>query len=109
MVRILITDQTKDDLKSIKNYIQKDSYQNSIKVVQTILEKLQLLEKHAEIGKIIAHTSAGPLRQILVYRYRIIYRMQNNVLKFLQFIIALYCCQIIQALENILKIKINLC
>ena len=83
MVRMLITNQAKDDLKSIKNYIQKDSYQNSIKVVQTILEKLQLLEKHFEIGKIIAHTNAGPLRQILVYKYRIIYRVQNDILEVL--------------------------
>jgi addiction module RelE/StbE family toxin len=83
MVKVRITKQAKEDLKNIKNYIQKDSYQNSIKVVQTIFEKLQLLEQHPEIGKTIAHTNTGSLRQILVYRYRIIYRLQNNVLEVL--------------------------
>jgi hypothetical protein len=36
MVKIFITQQAKEDLKNIKVYIQKDSYQNSIKVLQTL-------------------------------------------------------------------------
>ena len=78
MVKILITKQAKEDLRNIKDFIQKDSYQNSIKVLQSILEKIETLEKFPEIGKIIARTSTGPLRPILVYSYRIIYRFENN-------------------------------
>ncbi len=78
MVKIFITQQAKEDLKNIKVYIQKDSYQNSIKVLQTLVEKIKILEKYPEIGKVIARTSSGPLRQIMVYSYRIIYRIENN-------------------------------
>ncbi|MBS1918103.1 MAG: type II toxin-antitoxin system RelE/ParE family toxin [Bacteroidetes bacterium] len=83
MVKVRITQLAKEDLKSIKLYIQRDSYQNSIKIIETILDKLQLLEQYPEIGKIIAHTNNGPLRQIIVYKYRIIYRFQNNTVEVL--------------------------
>ena len=78
MVKVFVTRQAKEDLKNIKAFIRKDSYQNSIKVVQTIFEKIKVLEKYPEIGKVIAHTIIGPLRQIMVYNYRIIYRIHNT-------------------------------
>jgi toxin ParE1/3/4 len=83
MVEVVITDLAKEDLKNIKLYIQKDSYQNSIKIVETILDKLSVLRKYPEIGRVIAQTNSGPLRQIIVYRYRIIYRFQNNIIQVL--------------------------
>jgi hypothetical protein len=46
MVKIFITKQAKEDLKNIKSFIQKDSYQNSIKVVHTIIDKIKILEKY---------------------------------------------------------------
>jgi len=83
MVKIFITKQAKEDLKNIKSFIQKDSYQNSIKVVHTIIDKIKILEKYPEAGKIIADASAGKLRQIIVYSYRIIYRIEKNQLQVL--------------------------
>jgi toxin ParE1/3/4 len=83
MVKIFITLHAKEDLKNIKTFVQKDSYQNSIKVVKTILEKIQVLEKYPGIGKIIAQTNLGALRQIIVYSYRIIYRIENDAVQIL--------------------------
>ena len=75
MGQLIFSPQSKEDLKNIYDYIKKDSTVNAKKVRNTIIEESKKLLKFPEIGREIIKTSKNSIRQILVYRYRIFYRI----------------------------------
>lgn len=78
---IVFAEQAKNDLLNIQAYIRRDSYQNSIQVIKNIFERIELLKKHPEAGRIILKNKNVILRQLLLYKYRIIYRLVDNTIE----------------------------
>jgi toxin ParE1/3/4 len=72
------TISAKNDLKDIKDFIKKDSIFYSEKVVSEIVEKTKKLNDFPEIGRIVPELSDEKVREIIVYSYRIIYKICSD-------------------------------
>jgi len=75
---INLSAQAKKDLKNIHSFIKKDSSYSAVLVTDTILEKISILKKYPEIGRVVLRKNQIVLRQILVYKFRIIYLVRED-------------------------------
>jgi len=63
------------DLKSIHDYIKRDSKYYAQKVSQDIIEKTEILNNFPEIGRIVPEINDNNIRDLLIYSYRLIYEV----------------------------------
>lgn len=77
ILNVKIRKRAKRELKSIRNYISKDSIFYANKTVNEIIEKLQMLKCFPEIGKQI-ELDGKIVRQIIYKSYRIFYQVNSN-------------------------------
>lgn len=63
-----------EDLKSIFEFISKDSEFYAQKVVNKILFRITVLEQHVRIGKVVRGFENETIRELTEGVYRIIYR-----------------------------------
>ena len=75
MVRINWTVQAKDDLKGISDYISLDSKKYAKLQVLKIISRTQVLKSHLRIGKVVDEIQNQNIRELLLGRYRIIYKI----------------------------------
>lgn len=75
MGRLIFSPIATNDLSSIYKYIRKDSPLNAKNVIRTIKDECRKLIKYPGIGREIIKTSKNSIRQIIVYKYRIFYRV----------------------------------
>jgi addiction module RelE/StbE family toxin len=66
------------DIKSIAEYIERDSLQAACNMVELFFEKATILEKYPLLGKPVPELKVKYLREILVSRYRIIYEVYSE-------------------------------
>jgi toxin ParE1/3/4 len=78
MVQIKITAKAKKDIKSIFKYIKKDSYQNAEMVAEAIIRKIDTLYLKPDFGKIVKEFKNPTIRELKLFKYRIIYRLKTN-------------------------------
>ena len=69
------TDPAKQDLKSIYDYISKDSKFYAQKVSFELVEKSEKLNIFPEIGRIVPEIGDPKIRELLIYSYRLIYEI----------------------------------
>ena len=72
MVQINWTIRAKEDIKNIANYIARDAIYYAEKQIQ------RLYYEYPQIGKPVPEYNVPQLRQILVGKCRIIYRLVND-------------------------------
>ena len=77
MVQIKITAKAKKDIKGIFKYIKKDSYQNAEMVAEAIIRKIETLYIQPDFGKIVKEFNSPNLRELKLFKYRIIYRLKT--------------------------------
>ena len=75
MVRINWTFQAKDDLKSIAEYISKDSKHYAKLQILRIRYKTHVLKSQIYIGRIVPEIDNKNIRELIEGRYRIIYKI----------------------------------
>lgn len=63
------------DLKSIHDYIARDSKYYAKKVSQDIIEKTEILNNFPEIGRIVPEIDDANIRELFIYSYRLIYEV----------------------------------
>jgi len=63
------------DLKSLHDYIARDSKYYAKKVSQEIIEKAGILNNFPEIGRIVPEIDDNNIRELLIYSYRLIYEV----------------------------------
>jgi plasmid stabilization system protein ParE len=78
MGQLIFSQQEKQDIKAIPDYIRTNSPLNVKRVRVAIIDKCKDLVKHPGVGRVIIQTSVTTIRQILVYKYRIFYREIND-------------------------------
>jgi addiction module RelE/StbE family toxin len=78
MVQIKITNKAIKDIKLIYKYILKDSYQNAILVTESIFHKIDTLKTKPDIGKLVREFKNPCIRELKLFKYRIIYRVKNE-------------------------------
>ena len=77
MVQIKITSKAKKDIAVIYKYILKDSFQNAEIVTGSIIKKIDALKKQPDFGKIVKEFNNASIRELKLFKYRIIYRLKN--------------------------------
>ena len=75
MVRIKWTILAKNDLKSIAEYISKDSVLYAKRQVQKIRNRTKILKSQPHIGKMVPEIENPKIRQLIEGNYRIIYKI----------------------------------
>ena len=78
MVRINWTIQAKYDLKSIAEYISRDSKRYAKLQVVKIKTKTKILKSHIKIGKMVSEIDNRNIRELIEGNYRIIYKIVSK-------------------------------
>ncbi len=75
---VIWTQRARTDLKSIHDYIAKDSHQNAQMVINKILQETSTLAQMPHTGKKVPDLNLNELREISIYSWRIIYHLKQN-------------------------------
>jgi len=79
MVKIIWTQRSLTDLKSIVDYISKDSIKYASLTLQRILDITKYLEKNPRIGRMVPEVGKNDkIREIIFGNYRIIYKITSS-------------------------------
>ena len=79
MATIIWTDTAQSNLIEIRTYIALASLMQADMLIDALLLKAQMLERYPEIGKIIKEAPRKEYREIVFKKYRIIYRVHNDI------------------------------
>lgn len=67
------------DVEEIAQFIARDSSRYAGIVVEKILEATRQLEQFPRAGRKVPELNEEAIRELFVYNYRIIYRIQNEI------------------------------
>ena len=98
MAKINWTNNAKNDLKDIYDYIAKDSKYYANHFVNKIQNATKKLKRFSEIGRIVPEYSDKSMRELIHYNYRIIYKIDDK---------NIYIITIIHSSRDFSKININ--
>lgn len=76
--RIIWSDDAVEDLQQLADYIARDSGHYARVVVRRILESTRRLSRHPRIGRVVPEVDDEAFREILVYSFRVIYRVDEH-------------------------------
>jgi toxin ParE1/3/4 len=71
-----------EDIKSIATYIEKDSPVYAKSVVSKFFEKAEIIRDFTELGRIVPELNDSTIREVFVYSYRLIYKIDSNTVLF---------------------------
>jgi len=77
--RVVWSPRALDDVDSVASYIARDSTAHASAVVAKIIRATRILHRFPLAGRIVPEFEDAALRERFVYSYRIIYRVQENV------------------------------
>ncbi len=80
--RLKWSEEALEDIESIAQYIEKDSPVYAQSVVSKFFEKSENLENFSEAGRIVPELNDNAIREIFVYSYRLIYKIEKNIILF---------------------------
>lgn len=71
-----------EDIEAIATYIEKDSPAYAKSVVSKIFEKAEIIRYFTQLGRIVPELNDSTIREIFVYSYRLIYKIDSNTVLF---------------------------
>ena len=77
MVKITWTKKAVKDLNIIFEYISKDSEFYALNLINNIFRKIDVLQHHPRIGRIIPEKGVETLRELISGNYRIFYKINS--------------------------------
>ena len=83
MSRIIWSPQAEHDLRSIRNFIARDSRQYAKRMVDRIKHAVAGCRRFPEAASVVSEFGDPLVREIFVASYRVIYRVENNVINVL--------------------------
>lgn len=75
MAEITWTPFALEDLQSIYDYISKDSITYAGRLVDKLVSKVDVLEGHPELGRVVPEFENEVIRELIEGNYRIIYKI----------------------------------
>lgn len=81
-IQIEWSNEALEDIESIATYIEKDSPVYAKSVVSKIFEKAEIIKDFTELGRIVPELNDSTIREIFVYSYRLIYKIDSNTVLF---------------------------
>jgi toxin ParE1/3/4 len=80
MVKIIWTQRSLDDLKSIAEYISKDSVKYAALTLERIIDVTKHLESNPRIGRMVPEiVKNDKIREIILGNFRIIYKITSTL------------------------------
>jgi len=76
------SEEALEDIESIATYIEKDSPTYAKSVVLKFFEKAEILQEFSELGRKVPEINDTKIREIFVYSYRLIYKLNEQDILF---------------------------
>ena len=76
------SEEALEDIESIATYIEKDSPTYAKSVVSKFFEKAEILQEFSELGRKVPEFNDTKIREIFVYSYRLIYKIDQQDILF---------------------------
>ncbi len=76
------SEEALEDIESIATYIEKDSPIYAKSVVSKFFEKAEMLQEFSKLGRKVPELNDPMIREIFVYSYRLIYRVNAQEILF---------------------------
>jgi toxin ParE1/3/4 len=80
---VVWTPHARDCLESILEYIASDSPPAAAKVLEVVLAAAESLAEFSDRGRVVPELRSSLIREIFVYRYRLIYRTSTDLVEVL--------------------------
>lgn len=80
MVAIVWLEEALNDLEEIYRYISRDSVLYAQRQIHRIEEYVSILEKHIRAGKMVREMNQPDIRELVVGRYRVVYKIISEQL-----------------------------
>ena len=77
------SEEALEDIESIATYIEKDSPTYAKSVVSKFFEKAEILQEFSELGRKVPEFNDASIREIFVYSYRLIYKLNKQDISFI--------------------------
>lgn len=81
MVKIKISKQAQNDMRQIYDYVSDTSFQNADMLIEKIILKIDSLKTFSERGKIVKEFGDPTIREVSVYKFRIIYKLSTRFVR----------------------------
>ncbi len=78
MTRIEWTQTAIQDVRSLREYIAKDSDAYADRFVQRIIEAAEQIAAYPQMGRRVPETDSDTIREVIFQRYRIMYRVEPS-------------------------------
>ena len=75
MVKVIWTQFALEDLKSIHEYITKDSKGYADKFVQKLIDRVDQLQTFPNLGRVVSEFDTETIRELIEGNYRIVYKV----------------------------------
>ena len=72
-----------EDLKSIFDYISKDSEVYAKQVINQIIDKTDYLKGYPNMGRVVPELKNTMIRELIIYSYRMIYQVEGKDIEIL--------------------------
>ncbi len=72
------SEEALEDIESIATYIEKDSPTYAKSVVSKFFEKAEILQEFPELGRKVPETNNINIREIFIYSYRLVYKLNED-------------------------------
>ena len=82
VIKLDWSEEALEDIESIATYIEKDSPVYAKSVVSKFFEKAEILKDFIELGRMVPELNDINIREIFVYSYRLIYKINENTVLF---------------------------
>ena len=76
------SEEALEDIESIATYIEKDSPTYAKSIISKFFEKAEILQEFSELGRKVPELNDMKIREIFVYSYRLIYKIDDNKILF---------------------------
>lgn len=77
-MKIIWSEFAVEDLKSIHDYISKDSKVYAARFVEKIISRVGQLENNPQSGRVVPEFNIETLRELIEGNYRIIYKVNSD-------------------------------
>ena len=76
--RVICTESARDALDEVIAYIWRESPDGAVRVLTRALDTAASLSTLAERGRVVREVGESTLREVLVYHYRMLYRVHED-------------------------------
>jgi plasmid stabilization system protein ParE len=83
---VIWTESARDALDEVIAYISQDGQQAAVHVLETALSAADGLATLSERGRVVPETNDPAIREIFVFRYRLMYRVEGEQVVIVAFV-----------------------